>query len=155
MPPTLDWQPDVKTRHEWCLDEDRHHPRSKCLKKKKALRVLAAYRDYRRHSDKVVVAPMAVVCKNRPPPQFGNIAFTRNGEILAVRSEADILLMDFCTGFTCCSPVRWNTIRGCSLLAELYVVDDREGALLAAPFSASCVSSNHIQSSDLCGLIVQ
>jgi len=81
VPPSLDWQPDVKTRHEWSLDEDRNHPRSKCLK---ALRVLAAYR---RHSDKVVVAPMAVVCKNRPSPQFSSMAFTGNGEILAVWSE--------------------------------------------------------------------
>ena len=94
---------------------------------------------YRRYSDKVVVAPMAVVCKDRPSPQFGNMAFTSSGEILAVWSEADILLMDFRTGFTCCSPlplghVRWNDIRGCSLFAELYVVDGREGVLLAAPF---------------------
>jgi hypothetical protein len=133
VPPSSDWQRVVKTRHEWCLDEDGNHPRSKCLK---ALRVLAAYR---RHSDKVVVAPMAVVCKNRPSPQFSSMAFTRNGEILAVWSEVDILLMDFRTGFTCCSPlplghVDWNAIRECSLLAELYVVDGREGVLLAAPF---------------------
>jgi len=67
------------------------------------------------------------------------MAFTRNGEILAVWSEVDVLLMDFRTGFTCCSPlplgyVSWNTVRGCSLLAELYVLDGREGVLLAAPF---------------------
>lgn len=69
--PSLSWCTDDKSRHEWSLDGDRNHPRSKCLK---AIRVLVAYR---RHSDEVVLAPLAVVCKGRPSLRFSEMTFTK------------------------------------------------------------------------------